>query len=240
MSSHTVLSISETTRSWAEQRQMTLVYESETGSTNDNAKRNAFSDGAASVLYLATHQTQGRGRGQNTWLDTGNGECLLSTWSYSVASSPQSITAPRIGLALFKAVRAVWPSLEWSLKAPNDLFLNGAKIGGLLVETVSSGDRFRLIIGLGLNVLNHPRRFAEAEHLSDTPSEGEWFQFLDELHAEFGRAVNEALQPALADSARRELMHALNANAAKKFTVLDVSPQGDLHHADGHVAWTDL
>lgn len=239
-----VQSIAETTRTWAEQRQFPVNFSLETGSTNDDAKRQAFLEPTERMLYLAAHQRSGRGRGANTWLDTGSGECLLSTWSYAVPSSPQAITAPRIGLALYHAARSVWPSLEWSLKAPNDLFLNGLKVGGLLVETVSSGEHFRLLIGLGLNVLNHPRRFDTADHLSDAlngaPSEGDWFQFLDGLQEEFQTAVTDALKSTLGESVRRELAQALNANTKRTLNVIDVSPDGDLLHASGRVRWTDL
>lgn len=239
-----IISVSETTAQWAEQRQLSCIFSTETGSTNDDAKKNAFRESEDFCLYVTTHQTQGRGRGTNVWLDTGSGEGLLSTWSYALKSSPQSITAPRIGLALFNAAAQVWPSLAWSIKAPNDLFLNGLKVGGLLVETVSSGSQFRLLIGLGLNILNHPRRFAEAEHLGKTlhgaPEEGDWFQFLDELKNEFSRALTDSQRATLSDESCRQLMQALNANSAKPFSVQQVTPQGDLVHSGGKLHWKDL
>lgn len=239
-----VISIADTTSSWAKQRQTALVFTPETGSTNTDAKTSALQETEDFVLYLTAHQTSGRGRGSNTWLDTGNGECLLSTWSFATPQSPQSITGPRIGLALFQAVHTVWPSLEWSLKAPNDLFLSGRKVGGLLIETVSSGSQYRLMIGLGLNILNHPRRFSEAEHLSKSldsaPDEGEWFQFLDELRAEFAAAIMDCQQANLSEESCRSLTHALNANSARPFLVQQVTPQGDLIHAQGQVRWSTL
>ncbi len=237
-------SVIDTTMNWTQQRGIPIVFNNETGSTNDDAKKAALNENDDFVLYLADHQTAGRGRGTNTWLDTGSGESLLSTWSYFVTASPQSITAPRIGLALFRTVNAVWPSLSWSLKAPNDLFLDGRKVAGLLVESVSDGSRFRLLIGLGFNILNHPRRFNDAEHLSKTlqaaPEDGEWFQFLDELNAELGRAGIECLNPTLSDAACRELLHALNANSAKTFTTQQITPHGDLIHSKGKLRWLDL
>ena len=98
---------------------------------------NAMRENDDLVLFLAAHQTNGRGRGANHWLDTGAGESLLSTWSLSVSSPPQAITGPRIGLALFAAATHAWPSLKFGLKAPNDLYLDGQKVAGLLVETVT-------------------------------------------------------------------------------------------------------
>ena len=240
----TLISVTEATQNWADQRGLPMVFTAETGSTNDDAKAAAMSESEPLVIYVTAHQHSGRGRGTNTWLDTGSGESLLSTWSWKLSASPQAITAPRIGLAVFKAVSKTWPSLEWGLKAPNDIYLSGHKSGGLLVETVSSGSNFRLLIGLGLNILNHPRRFQEAEHISKklgaAPDEGEWFQFLDDLHAEFTAALPEVVQTTLSENNREDLKDALNANSARPFTVTEVSAQGDLVHAQGKVRWTDL
>lgn len=240
----TLSSVAETTQTWAEQREIECIFTTETGSTNDDAKKRALKESADWVLYVSAHQTAGRGRGTNTWLDTGNGEALLSTWSLSVPSALQSITAPRIGLALYNAANSVWPSQEWGLKAPNDLQLGGHKVGGLLIESVTGGNSHRVLIGLGINILNHPRRFNTAGHLSQTlhnvPSEGEWFQFLDELRSEFEAALKEIVKPTLSAEACNALMNALNANSSKAFTVTSVSPQGDLIHAGGKVRWIDL
>lgn len=237
-------SVTEATQNWAKQRGVEIVYSPQTGSTNDDAKKSAMSESENFVLYVTDHQSAGRGRGNNSWLDTGAGENLLSTWSWEIAKAPQAITGPRIGLALFKAASDTWPSLEWGLKAPNDIYLGGHKAGGLLVETVSSGAQFRLLIGLGLNVLNHPRRFNDAQHISKklhaAPDEGDWFQFLDSLQAEFTAALPEIALPVLTDSARVALQDALNANSSRPFTVTEVTAQGDLVHAQGKVRWTDL
>lgn len=238
-----ISSVTECTANWSLQRQLALNSELETGSTNDNAKTNAFNDEAELALYLTAHQTAGKGRGENTWMDTGAGESLLSTWSFKARSAPQAITGPRVGLAVFIAVSKVWPALNWSLKAPNDLFLDGVKCGGILVESASQGDRHRLIIGFGFNVLNHPRKFPAthlAQALGSRPSESDWFRFLDELHAQFVMVLSDAVKPELTAAARKELIRALNANPALAMAITDVTPQGDLVHANGKIRWTDL
>src|SRR5580698_4834267 len=121
-------SVFDTTELWAKQRNlMTQTFE-EIGSTNDEAKNEASDLDEEAKLYLTAHQTHGRGRGKNTWLDTGAGENLLSSWSFHLDQPPQSITGPRIGEALFRAVHSAWPTLPWSLKAPNDLYLKEHKM----------------------------------------------------------------------------------------------------------------
>lgn len=237
-------SISDATVTWAQQRHVEVRFANETTSTNDDAKAQALNDPDDLVLYLTNHQTTGRGRGTNVWLDTGNGENLLCTWSFPLSTAPQPITAPRIGLALFQAVHRVWPSLEWSLKAPNDLYLKGHKVGGLLLETVSHGAQYRLLVGLGLNVLNHPRRLADADHMSEALQSnvdtGEWFQFLDELRTEFTGTLLEASQETLTAEACRKLTEALNANSQRPYVVQQVTPQGDLIHSLGRISWKDI
>ncbi len=239
-----VESATESTADWARQRQLALIFELQTGSTNDDAKAKAFVERADLALYLADHQTSGKGRGSHTWLDTGAGESLLSTWSFLAQKSLQAITAPRMGLALHQAVRRTWPALAWSLKAPNDLFLDGHKVAGLLIESVTNGNQHRLIVGFGFNILNHPRKFNQATHLSSAlghrPLEADWFRFLDELKIQFTQAGVDATRPELSENDRKLLTEALNANPAKPFVIQTVSPQGDLIHQNGMVRWTDL
>src|ERR1700733_5228345 len=109
-------SVHQTTLIWAEQRQFSVQSFDEIGSTNDEAKSEASDLGQEPKLYLAAHQTKGRGRGKNQWLDTGAGESFVSSWSFHLPQPPQATTGPRIGDALYRAVHTVWPALEWSLK----------------------------------------------------------------------------------------------------------------------------
>ena len=69
-------SVFQASQDWAEQRQISYTAYDETTSTNDEAKREAADLETEPWLYIASHQTQGRGRGKNTWLDTGAGESL--------------------------------------------------------------------------------------------------------------------------------------------------------------------
>ncbi len=49
-----------------------------------------------------------------------------------------------------------FPSLEVQIKWPNDLLIKGAKLGGILVESVSEGANRFLVVGIGLNCLLVP------------------------------------------------------------------------------------
>jgi len=235
-------SVYQTTELWAKQRQVQIEAFDEIGSTNDEAKREAFDLGEEPKLYIAAHQTKGRGRGKNHWLDTGAGESLLASWSYHLSQPPQFITGPRIGEALYRAAHSVWPTLAWSLKAPNDLYLKDNKVAGLLVETVSQGSSHRLIIGLGMNVLNHPRAIDTATHFTTSSggvNDTEWYQFLDVLNGQFISALEEIVLPHLKNEIRENLLKALNAFPLKKEPFLDVTSSGDLITKSGSISWME-
>ena len=44
-----------------------------------------------------------------------------------------------------------------SLKFPNDVFLNRKKICGILQETITFNKKNFLIIGIGMNIVSHPK-----------------------------------------------------------------------------------
>lgn len=232
-------SIYQTTQEWAEQRQLLMSAFDEIGSTNDEAKTEAADLDEDPRLYIAAHQTNGRGRGKNTWVDTGAGENLLSSWSFHLDQAPQAVTGPRVGDALYRAVHTVWPSQEWSVKPPNDLYLGGKKVAGLLVETVSQGPVHRLIIGLGMNVLNHPRAIANAAHFDLSVSESEWYRFLDVLLNQFKIALAEVIQAQLSADVRASLLRAINACPVKKEPYVEVAVNGDLVTKSGKIPWTN-
>lgn len=237
-----IKSIFAATCTWAEQRNLEHVFFDEVGSTNDEAKQEAFELTNEAKIYIAGHQTKGRGRGKNLWLDTGSGDNLLSTWSFHLPQPPQAITGPRIGEAVYKAASAVWPTLEWSLKAPNDLYLGEYKIGGLLVETISQGSFHRLLVGLGMNILNHPRTIPNATHLSAQNSahgvgEEEWYQFLDVLLGQFKIALGDVQLPYLNREVRTSLLKGLNAHHGKKEVFVEVEANGDLVTSSGIIPW---
>ncbi len=213
-----------------------------TESTNDLAKVEAF-ESTPMMIYLADQQTQGRGRGGHTWSSPPSGSALMATWSLELLYPPQQLTAPIVGLHLFRAVHTVWPNLPWSLKAPNDLYLGGGKAGGLLVESLSRGSSHRLVIGLGLNVSNVPVGIPEAtcldEHLRSPITELNWQGFLQHLHRGFISASEQCGWTQLPEEVRSELLSALQKNP-KTQGLSDLSPNGDLIFEDKIVNWYSL
>jgi BirA family transcriptional regulator, biotin operon repressor / biotin---[acetyl-CoA-carboxylase] ligase len=107
--------------------------------------------------------------------------------------------------------------LPFSLKAPNDLFLGDKKIAGILVETVTQGNEHRLLIGLGLNVLNHPREINTATDLISNlpktmPLLGEdWVLFVDRFLYELTLLI-PSVNEELSSTQKQNFIELLNLN----------------------------
>lgn len=233
------------TQTWAQTSGVACQSAPEVSSTNDWAKDRAFSPGQADFeVCLADHQTQGRGRGSHSWSDFSSGDQLLSSWSFRLQSPPQPVTSPAMGLAVFRAAVATWPDLPWSLKAPNDLFCQGAKVAGLLIESIQQGEQTRLIVGLGLNVFSKPD-IPQAGCLRDflneeTIDELTWSLFLDRLWLEMVACLRET-RSTLSANQCRSLKYALNRNPQLLSPFAGITPEGSLILPQGQrIEWQSL
>lgn len=237
--------ISSQTIAWARENQLRHWFKDETTSTNDIAKQET--DNIKDFkIYLTNWQTQGRGRGKNSWSNPINKSSFLSTWAYKVDSTPQHFLPALIGLALLQACQKSWPSLAWSLKAPNDCFINDKKVAGLLIETISQGNETFIIIGLGLNIFSDPNNISTSSHLVNFLGEKksftneQWTTFLNEIKDNFSEAIDESKQIKISEDKRDHLLEALNANPWKPDTYIEITDQGDLITEKDTISWRDL
>lgn len=104
-------------------------------------------NGEAVGGVLALEQTEGRGRFGRKW-HSPPGECLAASLVFS-----NYIGHPRpylIGMALAVAcARAFKAEVQW----PNDIFMRGRKLGGILTEMVADPDgRLIPVVGVGINL----------------------------------------------------------------------------------------
>ena len=93
-------------------------------------------------VIFASHQTHGRGRFDRTWLSAEN-ESLTMSLLYPCYRDHKSPWL--IGMAVAAAAAE---ALDCRLQWPNDLVLNGKKVGGILTELVSGIP----VIGVGINL----------------------------------------------------------------------------------------
>lgn len=132
------------------------------GSTNDVALDSARGGDPGKCWFIALAQTSGRGRHRRTWISPpGN----LYATLLLVDAAPIEIT-PQLGfvagVALAHALRAlVTENTRLKLKWPNDIVFDGAKLGGILLESTKlPGGGFASVIGIGVNCRSHPRDVA--------------------------------------------------------------------------------
>lgn len=131
------------------------------GSTNDAALEMGNAGAPHGTVVLAEQQTAGRGRVGRPWHSEKSNGIYMSVL-LRPALTP--VEAPLITLAAGLAARdavaeqtGTAPDLRW----PNDLLLNGKKLGGILTEMHAEPDRVHfVVVGIGINV-NHETLPAE-------------------------------------------------------------------------------
>ena len=122
------------------------------GSTNDVARELAEAGAPARTVVLADEQTSGRGRRGRGWTGDAHRSLLLSMILRPTASLA-AVLPLRVGLAAARAIEAEAGG-PVGIKWPNDLVMDGRKLGGVLCEGALEGDRPAYVIaGVGVNVL---------------------------------------------------------------------------------------
>ncbi len=101
-------------------------------------------DAPEGAVVVADHQTSGRGRLGRTWEDVPGRSLLVSSMLRPSAPMP---LWPELSLV---AGRAVARAIGGEVRPPNDVFLNGRKVAGILPEATQG----RVVLGIGVNV-NH-------------------------------------------------------------------------------------
>jgi BirA family biotin operon repressor/biotin-[acetyl-CoA-carboxylase] ligase len=125
----------------------------EIGSTNDEARRLALEGAPHGTILVAESQTDGRGRRGSSWLSPAGRNLLCSVLlrpDWPLESWPRLTHV--VALAIAEALEAESEQIQPQIKWPNDLYLNGRKCCGILLETASSAQGMFVVIGFGLNV----------------------------------------------------------------------------------------
>jgi biotin-[acetyl-CoA-carboxylase] ligase BirA-like protein len=134
-------------------------------STNDEARRLIEAGERGPLWVVAARQTRGHGRLGREWISpAGNLHA-----SFILSDFGENAVAPQLGfvaaVAALRALRAATGDADrFAVKWPNDLLLDGAKLGGILLENVGvpTGDARAprasvAIIGIGVNCAEAPR-----------------------------------------------------------------------------------
>lgn len=159
-------------------------------STNDFAKQADISNNS---FIIANYQTNGRGRLNNKWISE-KGKNLTFTLKQKLdfAYSEQYIVnfyytfcvAQALENYLLKKI-TYFKSKQIEIKWPNDILLNGKKIGGILIEYT----RKYYIIGIGINInqtkFNFKNRFKPTSLKNEYEREFNKLEVLDSIINQF-------------------------------------------------------
>jgi len=110
----------------------------------ESTQRLLREDDPEGAIAVADHQTAGRGRLGRAWEDVPGRSLLVSIMLRP--SAPMALW-PELSLVAGEAVARV---IGGEVRLPNDVFLNGRKVAGILPEATQG----RVVLGIGVNV-NH-------------------------------------------------------------------------------------
>jgi len=135
----------------------TIDFRTELPSTNDLALTLSRDESIRlPLLVLAERQTHGRGRGANRWWSADGAltfSLVLDVASMALSTERLPQVSLTTALAVCEALQQLAPTLDAGLKWPNDVYVQGRKICGILIE-VPPRSIGKMVIGVGLNVNN--------------------------------------------------------------------------------------
>ena len=132
-------------------------------STNTAAMEAAAAGAPEGTTFLAEEQTAGRGRAAHFWHSArSQGIYCSMVLRPRLAPADVLLLSLAAGLATCAAVEQIFSglpsdegktSLEFDLRWPNDVLLNGRKLAGILTELTAETTRVRYaVLGIGLNI----------------------------------------------------------------------------------------
>ena len=121
---------------------MMVVYLERVDSTNEEAKRVPFCHG---LCIVAREQTGGKGRRGKRWLSERD-KGLYASFLLRPIERNVTLSSLSFGWAVFKTLSIF--SEGFYLKWPNDVYINGRKVAGILTE----GLKDRTVVGVGINL----------------------------------------------------------------------------------------
>mmetsp|Transcript_32557 Transcript_32557/g.56340 ORF Transcript_32557/g.56340 Transcript_32557/m.56340 type:complete len:316 (+) Transcript_32557:3338-4285(+) len=146
---------------------LSVIYFTTVTSTN-TLLTNALADSqyTGPAVFVADVQIQGRGR-TGPW--TSPEGCLMFSQVYTTEMRHALAVQIIIPLAIVRAIKGILKDSEKStetlkVKWPNDVYLEGQKIAGVLVDSDPVQGLCRMVIGCGINVFNREPTTCLNEH----------------------------------------------------------------------------
>lgn len=127
-----------------------------TESTNTSALELAGQNPKLPALIGAEEQLQGRGRKHRQWWSGAGAltfSLLIRPEEYGIRPRQWPLLSMATGLAVCHTLECHLPNHQFHVKWPNDVYANGRKICGVLLETIPEHPSL-LVVGIGLNINN--------------------------------------------------------------------------------------
>lgn len=136
-----------------------IFYFRQIDSTNSYSRRN-FKELRNGNLIIAENQTSGRGQRGRPWESNQNLGLYFSLVLKTRLDLGQlNFLTSLAGTSLNKVFRGL--GLDTLIKKPNDIYIGGKKLAGILVENMETSLAYFTIIGIGINVNQAPSDFGE-------------------------------------------------------------------------------
>jgi BirA family transcriptional regulator, biotin operon repressor / biotin---[acetyl-CoA-carboxylase] ligase len=127
-------------------------------STNEEALRRARAGAPEGELVWAREQTGGRGRRGRPWASPAGNLYLSLLLRPGVPPAEAAQLGFVAAVAIAETLHGLLPpERRLRCKWPNDLLVDGAKVGGILPEAEAAGRSVEaLVLGMGINLASHP------------------------------------------------------------------------------------
>jgi BirA family transcriptional regulator, biotin operon repressor / biotin---[acetyl-CoA-carboxylase] ligase len=127
-----------------------------TDSTNERARELVEAGAPGGTVVTAGEQTEGRGRRGRVWTAP-EGKALLYSAVLRPLDERHLLLPLSVPLAICAAAEQLRPGAECTVKWPNDVWLDGRKLAGVLIEARPQDGW--AVIGIGLNLSIAPEEF---------------------------------------------------------------------------------
>jgi len=122
-------------------------------STNKYAREKAEREPCSGSVILAEQQSAGRGRRGKTWVSPFAANIYLSiVWGFEQGAQALEGLSLAVGVAVKRVLNAHGVD-GVQLKWPNDIYIDGQKLGGILLEMIGDpAGQCSVIVGVGINL----------------------------------------------------------------------------------------
>jgi BirA family biotin operon repressor/biotin-[acetyl-CoA-carboxylase] ligase len=202
------------------------IYDS-IGSTMDAAHAAAEAGAPAGTLIIADRQTAGRGRGGRRWASASGAGLWMTLIERPTDPKALDVLSLRLGIHLAPVLDAL-TGRHVEIKWPNDLYVGGGKLAGILSEARWQDERPSWVaIGLGINV-QVPAEIPDAAGLQPHVTRTELLLAIMPALRAAVRQRGALTEAELEEYALRDLAKGHTCREPAVGTVAGISPSGEL------------